>query len=73
MKKSPNNAEALKGKAEVCELLGDYEEAIRSYHMATQAKPKDIDGWKSMGILLTKLKKFGKENYIGNGISDKWC
>ena len=68
LKKSPNNPEALKGRAEVCELLGDYEESIRSYHMATQAKPKDIDGWKSLGILLTKLKKFGKADKCWNAI-----
>ena len=58
LKGQPKNSEALKGKAEVCELLGEYEDSIRSYHMATQSNPKDIDGWKSMGILLTKLKKF---------------
>ena len=29
LKQSPNHPEALKGRAEVCELLGDYEEAIK--------------------------------------------
>ena len=42
LKQSPNHPEALKGRAEVCELLGEYEEAIRSYHQATQQAPKDI-------------------------------
>ena len=68
LKQSPNHPEALKGRAEVCELLGDYEEAIRSYHQATQQAPKDIDTWKSMGILLTKLKKFGKADKCWNAI-----
>ena len=68
IKISPGNGDALKGRAEVCELLGDYEEAIRSYQRATQSLPKDVEAWKSLGILLTKLKKFSQADKCWNAI-----
>jgi tetratricopeptide (TPR) repeat protein len=69
---SPSNGDALKGKAEVSELLGDYEEAIHCYQRATQSMPRDVEAWKSLGILLSKLKKFTDLGFTFEGISIAW-